>query len=205
MAGTSAIASEGYIGPSTISVAPSGSATGSTGSTSTTALTCTPCCAPFVSFLNAWFGQYSLCPGAVDNSVPVTLNASFSLAITAPYSTLGTYCLPSTGTASLVANNYSQPNLLYWSSPATCSTVSSPSTRFQPTTTNICFVVLGGGKLRSQYPLICGCPSSPQISLAMYDMTASSYSCSPFSITFTGGYLFYYSTAIGTYSVTFTL
>lgn len=194
-----------YTGPSTLSFAPLGSATGSSGSTNTTALTCTPCCAPSVSFLDAWFGPSGLCPGAVDNSVPVTLNASFSLAITAPYSTLGTYCLPSTGTASLVANNYSQPNLLYWSSPAACSTVSSPTTRFQPTTTNICYLIISGGKLRSQYPLICGCSNGSQIALNMYDMTASAYSCSPFSITFTGGYLAIFSTIIGTYSVTFTL
>lgn len=205
MAATSVTTSESYTSPSAISLSPSGSASGSSGGTTTSTLTCTPCCAPSVSFLDPWFGPSGLCPGAVDNSVPVTLNASFSLTITAPFSTLGTYCLPSTGTAALVANNYSQPNLLYWSSPAACSSVSPPTTRFQPTTSNICYWILSGGKLRSQYPIFCGCSSGSQIFPQIYDRTASAYSCSPFSITFTGGVLINYSTIIGSFSVTFTL
>ncbi len=203
----SATASELYSGPPAISLAPSGSASGSSGGTTNSTLICRPCCAPAVSFLDPWFGPSGLCPGAVDNSVPVTLNASFSLTITAPFSTLGTYCLPSTGTAALVANNYDRPDFLFWSSPAACSSVSSPTTRFQPTTSNICYWILSGGKLRSQSAIICSCSSvsGSQIFPQIYDSTASAYSCSPFSITFTGGVLISYYTVIGSFSVTFTL
>lgn len=201
---TSVTPSEDYKGPSAISIPPSGGATGTSGGTSTTTLTCTPCCAPATNYLAGWFGSSGLCPGAVNNTVPVTLNASFSFTVNSPY-TLSGLCLPASGTLSMTANNPSSSyqQYLYWSSPTTCTTVSPPTTRLQGKTGLIPYWVLPSGNIRTVYPYICNCYSFGYINLYISETTAPTYSCSPFSITFNGTMYDMY-TPVGTFSVTFT-
>jgi len=202
---TSVTGSEDYKGPSAISLPPSGGATGTTGGTSTTTLTCTPCCAPPTNFLAGWFGSSGLCPSATDNTVPIPLDASFSFTANSPY-TLGGLCLPSSATVSMVADNYntSAQQNLYWSSPGTCTTISPPTTRILGKSGFIPYEILPSGNIRSIYPRICNCYSFGYISLYISETTFPTYSCSPFSITFTGTMYDGY-TQVGTFSVTFTL
>lgn len=214
MAVTSVNASEAYSGAPSISLAPLGSATGSSGGTSTTALTCTPCCAPPGYFLLPLFGPAGLCFGAVDNSVPVTLNATFNLTATSSYN-LSDYCLPASATLSIASDNYTvnmATRFISWQS--ACSAISPPTTRLIPKeSTAFYFWQPAGGQpyfyLQNNsigFIDFCDCTSTGYNYLAKFGaMTLISYSCSPFSATFGTGSVYANSIVIGTWTVTLTL
>ncbi len=215
MAVTSVVVSEAYSGAPTISVAPSGTATGTSGSTSSTALTCTPCCPPAASFLTALFGSSGECPGAVDNSVPVTLFATFNLTAVGSYN-LADYCLPSSATLEIVADNYSLTMATRFTTfQASCSAITSPTTRFIPKEGTAFYFWIGGsgpayfylkneslGTIR-----LCDCSSTGNNYLyGPGALSKLSGSCSPFSLTFGTGRIFSQSnTHVANWTVTFTL
>ena len=86
---------------------PSGGASGTSGGTTTQALSCSSCCAPTVYYLPYWFGGFysgGICLGAVNNTVPVTLTATFTLSGYGGY-TLADMCLPASVSVDVIADD----------------------------------------------------------------------------------------------------
>lgn len=129
--------------PAVISYTPTASVYGSSGGTSTGTVGCAPCCGGASGgggFLPAWFGPNGLCPGAVDNSVPVTVWATFLLEPKLEYITqggfefyypLGNDCLSSTNSSvQMIADDYLYPNRLRFVNYQNACQTSYPSTSF---------------------------------------------------------------------------
>ena len=108
-------------------------AMGSSGGTTTGTLACSSCCAPQGRFLVSWFGGYGytgLCPGAVDNSVPVQVYATSVATFNAPYTALQ-FCVPSTQSWEFFGASDFWPGSevrLFPTFPA-CSVISPPATQ----------------------------------------------------------------------------
>lgn len=214
--------------------APSGGATGTSAGTTTGTLSCPSCCSSGVKYLPGWFsyadpsrGLYAgLCPGAVNNSVPVTVYATFSLTPAAGVN-LADYCIPSSFTIEMIANDPVYPSRLKPLSYATTCPPIYPATRYgflnitgqgyfeasvntgaNPylvvSRTNMCSCNNVGSLVFSSYYI-----PTTQFSPTIY---GSLDSCSPFSLTFSkvnpfGSLANFYwqSSLVGNWSVTFTL
>lgn len=126
----------GLSGPTPgVSYSIQGGATGTSGGTSTGTITCNPCCSPLgaFGFLPAWFGPNGLCPGAVDNSIPVTVWANFLTSwkgVSSDY-----YCVKTSFSLQMRANDYANPNRLYFVDPVAnaCPATSNPPPSPRPT------------------------------------------------------------------------
>lgn len=226
MAFTTVVASESWSNNVSTVIAPTGGAFGSSGASTTGTLACSPCCSTGVKYLPGWFsyadptrGLYDgLCPGAVDNSVPVTVYATFTLTPASGIS-LADYCIPSSFTIEMVANDPIYTSRLRPLSYATTCPPIYPSTRYG-------FLDITG---KGYFEASVNTGSNPYIVMNKVDMCAcnnvgylrfsdagSSYgtlnSCSPFSLTFSknspyGSSLrvYWQTTFVATYSITFTL
>lgn len=202
---------------STYSIGPTGGASGTSGGSTTQTLSCSSCCVPLVYYLPTWFSSYGLCPGAVDNTVPVTLTATFTLSGYGGY-TLADMCLPTSASIDVIADDPVRPSNLYIITPSTtCSLVSPPTTRFNvksPLANPYDWVFTAAYNTAHQllYSLtLCNCSTSFALNLSNWAflnanlMTLASSSCSPFSITFTGGTIYETYIRKGSFEVTFTL
>ena len=213
MAGATISVSEAFGSNPTYTLAPTGGASGASGGSTTTAINCAPCCSN-VKFLEAIFGASGACPGAVDNSVPVTLYATFNLTATGSHN-LADYCLPASETLEVIADDYYLTMATRFTSfSASCSAVSPPTTRLVPNAAKAFYFWKFGSQLyfyiknESISSLqVCDCSSSTLAYLYKAGaMTATSTTCSPFSITFGTGNIYNSSNVvIGTWTVTFTL
>lgn len=127
----------------TSTFAPQGGATATNGGSSTTTLTCSPCCGPPTYYLSTLFGAGSpasggKCNGAISNTSPVTLYCTFyfcyyDAGTAAYYSGISSECLPTSATTQMICDDRYDSQALRWVSPGTsCSSISSPTTRFQP-------------------------------------------------------------------------
>jgi hypothetical protein len=213
--------------------APSGGATGTFAGTTTGTISCPSCCNSGEKYLPGWFsyanparGLYAgLCPGAVDNSVPVTVYATFSLTPAAGIN-LADYCIPSSFTIEMIANDPVSPSRLRPLSYATTCPPIYPATRYG-------FLNLTG---KGYFDASVNTGSNPYLTITSVNMcscnnvgaiTFNSYtysliyggsiygtlgSCSPFSLTFSkvspfGSLANFYwqSSLLGNWSVTFTL
>ena len=197
---------------------PSGGASGTSGGTTTQALSCSSCCAPSVYYLPYWFGEFysgGICPGAVNNNVPVTLTATFTLSGYGGY-TLADLCLPASVSVDVIADDPLRVGNLYLVTPASsCSSVSPPTTRFNikaglASPYDWIFYVDGGG-LTVGFTA-CNCSTSFALNFNRWTtflnpvpMIRSTTSCSPFSVTYTGGTIWQGTTRKGSFDVTFTL
>lgn len=237
---TSVTGTESWSNSTATSIYPTGTATGNSGNTSVGTLNCVPCCNSGVRYLPGWFSyadpskslKDGLCPGIVDNSAPVTVYATFNLT-PAPGISLSDYCIPSSFTIEMIADNPYYPSRLRpLSYVTTCSPI-YPGTRYGFLNIN------GKGFITASY----NTGSSPSIDAYLVDMCScvnvgylvfGSYyiptdntffntynptiygkldSCSPFSVTFSKSFpngqdanLYWYpSTWVSTWSVTFTL
>lgn len=213
MAGATISVSEAFGSNPTYTLAPTGGASGVSGGSTTTAINCAPCCSN-VKFLEAIFGASGACPGAVDNSVPVTLYATFNLTATGSHN-LADYCLPASATLEIIADDYYGTMATRFTSfSASCSAVSPPTTRLVPNQAKAFYFWKYGSTLYfyiknesiSSFQ-VCDCSSSTFAYLTKFGaMTATSTTCSPFSITFGTGSIYNSSNVvIGTWTVTFTL
>lgn len=213
MAGATISVSEAFGSNPTYTLAPTGGASGASGGSTTTAINCAPCCSN-VRFLEAIFGASGACPGAVDNSVPVTLYATFNLTATGSHN-LADYCLPASATLEIIADDYYLTMATRFTSfSASCSAVSPPTTRLVPKQDKAFYFWKSGSLLYFYIKNeslgsidVCDCTSSGTAYLyAFGGRTSLSTSCSPFSITFPTGYIYNSSNVvIGTWTVTFTL
>lgn len=202
--------------------------TTSTG-TSTSNLNCPSCCSN-VKYLPGWFGGTSLsgtdpgiCPGAVDNSAPVTLYFLFSLTPDTGVN-LADLCLPSSISLQVIADDPLFPSKLRFTSVySSCSTISSPATRLYPTSSSNIWVLTQpaaytGSRGRLQFSMTaCDCSGntlwfSPY---SNWNLGYSSLSCSPFSATFgafgpgvptpaIAGYFYQNTVYKGTFTITVT-
>lgn len=208
--------------------APSGGATGTSAGTTTGTLSCPSCCSSGVKYLPGWFsyadparGLYAgLCPGAVNNSVPVTVYATFTLT-PVPLISLADYCIPSSFTIEMIANDPVYPSRLKPLSYATTCPSIYPGTRYG-------FLdITGKGYFEASvntgsYPYLvlnkidmCSCNNVGYLSFSnIYNAYGNLNSCSPFSLTFSrvaGGIsslsmtVYWQTTWVATYSITFTL
>ena len=206
-------------------ITPSGGASGETGGTTTQTLSCSSCCVPPVTYLRRWFSSGGFCPGAVDNTVPVQLVATFSMSGYGGYS-LADLCLPSSASIDVIANNPLQTESLFAVTPAaSCPSVSPPTTRFNikppnaPPNNALCSIT---SDVYTIYGLsfgnvVCNCDSGfgpgffaltfwdRQPFLFRVSMLRSAFSCSPFSITYTGGEIYQGYLRKGSFDITFTL
>lgn len=213
MAGATISVSEAFGSNPTYTLAPTGGASGASGGSTTTAINCAPCCSN-VKFLEAIFGASGACPGAVDNSVPVTLYATFNLTATGSHN-LADYCLPASETLEVIADDYYLTmGTRFTSFSASCSAVSPPTTRLVPKQPKAFFFWKFGSLLYFYIKNeslgginVCDCTSSGTAQMyAFGGMPATSTTCSPFSITFGTGNIYNSSNVvIGTWTVTFTL
>lgn len=237
MAATSTVVAS-PISPATPGISDSPSGTASVGSNGTMVSTfqCQPCCGGVGAdgFLPAWFGPNGLCPGAVDNSKPVSLHASFML--------FGTD-LPFLGllqvvTVEMIADDYQNPDHLKFKTyhvgdcpnfdpSAPSNTFFLPISGFFSVGKNFWKKSSAMDKNRIQPVNITLCTYKSYGSVAMLgdadtQLTADNYNsisdstkvrhCSPFSLTFgkytpSGLLVQYYgqSPPRGRYEVTFTL
>lgn len=213
--------------------APSGGATGTSAGTTTGTLSCPSCCSSGVKYLPGWFsyadpsrGLYAgLCPGAVNNSVPVTVYATFSLTPAAGVN-LADYCIPSSFTIEMIANDPVYPSRLKPLSYATTCPPIYPATRYG-------FLnITGQGYFEASVNTgnnpylnltnvnMCSCNNVNYLIFGSYYVptyyAGSIYgtlgSCSPFSLTFSKASPFgeiakfyWYFSLLGNWSVTFTL
>ena len=220
----SGTASAGSTGGSDVSLqssyssGPSGGASGTSSGTTTQTLSCSSCCQPFVYYLPYWFGGFytaGLCPGAVDNTVPVTLTATFTLSGYGGY-TLADLCLPTSASVDVIADDPIRPGNLYLVTPSTtCSSVSPPTTRFNvkaSLATPYDWIFSFSGNDLTVGFTGCNCSSSFALNFNRWTifqnpspLILSSSNCSPFSITYTGGTIWQSSTRKGSFDVTFTL
>lgn len=211
----------------TVGPTPTPTVATSTG-TSTSNLNCPSCCST-VKYLTGWFGGPSLsgtdsgiCPGAVDNSAPVTLYFSFSLTPDTGVN-LADLCLPSSISLQVIADDPLFPNKLRFTTVySSCSSVSSPTTRLHPTSSNIWVLTqpdpYTGTRGRLQFSMTaCDC-SGNTIRFSPYSnwtLGYSSLSCSPFSATFGAfgpgvpspavpGYFYQNNVYKGTFTITVT-
>lgn len=191
---------------------PTGGASGSNGGTTTQTLSCGSCCGPPVYYLGAWFGtQYGpgLCSGAVDNTKPVELVATFNFYNYGGYS-ISDLCLPSSVSVDVIANDPARPAYIYLKTPSTsCSAVTPPTTRFSIKSWrqspydyisahgNFSFIMQFTG---------CSCGTAFDLSFgsALFRQIPTT-SCSPFSLTYTGGGVYQNTIQKGLFDVTFTL
>lgn len=215
MAGGTISASESFGSNPTYTIAPTGGASGASGGTTTTAINCAPCCST-VKFLEAIFGASGACPGAVDNSVPVTLYATFNLTATGSHN-LADYCLPASETLEIIADDYYLTmGTRFTSFSSSCSAVSPPTTRLVPNKAkafyfwkygSLLYFYISNESLGTITVCDCNSSSSSLAYLIKYGaMPATSTTCSPFSITFGTGNIYNFSNVvIGTWTVTFTL
>jgi hypothetical protein len=214
--------------------APSGGATGTSGGTTSGTLSCVPCCNSGIKYLPGWFSYADpsrgladgLCPGAVDNSVPVTVYATFNLTPATGVS-LADYCIPSSFTIEMIANDPYNPSRL---KPLAYSTSCSP---IYPGTRYGFLDIIGKGFFTASVntgsnPYIlaylvnmCSCNNVGYLAFSSYYIPTTQYSptiygsldsCSPFSLTFSKNYpynqlanFYWQNTWVGTWSVTFTL
>jgi len=182
---------------------------------STSVLNCSPCCGPPAYYLSVLFGSGSpptggKCNGAVVNTSPVTLNCTFHFCHydsgTGTFSSgIPSECLPASATTQMICDNIYDSQSLKWASPgASCSSVSSPTTRFQPLN------LFGQTAKFTIYPpspyqvssynyyflpsnlYICGCSDYLRLDgylggVRQYSLSSSWDSCSPFSQTFGSG------------------
>ena len=114
--------------PAGISYTPTASVYGSSGGSSTGTFACAPCCGGASGgegFLPAWFGPNGLCPGAVDNSVPVTVWANFLTQFIGgvPGSS---YCMKTAFSLQMIANDYSNPDKLVFVDPPNACPITPP-------------------------------------------------------------------------------
>lgn len=234
MAFTTVVANEAWANNTLTGSAPIGGALGTSGGTTSGTLACVPCCNSGVQYLPGWFSYANpskglaagLCPGAVDNSVPVTVYATFNLN-PAPGVNLADYCVPSSFTIEMIANDPYNPSRL---KPLAYSTNCSP---IYPGTRFGFLDIIGKGFFTASVntgnnPSIvaylvnmCSCNNVGYLVFSSYYIPTSQYapeiygsldSCSPFSVTFSRNYPygelanFYWQFAwAGTWSVTFTL
>lgn len=213
MAGATILAAESFGSNPAFSIAPTGSASGTSGGTTTSTINCAPCCST-VKFLEAIFGASGACPGAVDNSVPVTLYATFNLTATGSHN-LADYCLPASATLEIIADDYYLTmGTRFTSFSASCSAVSPPTTRLVPKQSKAFYFYKSGSSLYFYIKNdslgsidVCDCSSTGKAYLYSFGGPyATSTTCSPFSITFGAGKIYNSSNVvIGTWTVTFTL
>lgn len=200
---------------SSFSIVPTGGASGTSGGSTTQTLSCSSCCVPLVYYLPTWFSSYGLCPGAVDNTAPVTLTATFTLSGYGGY-TLAEMCLPTSASVDVIADDPIRPSNLYFVTPSTtCSLVSPPTTRFNVKSPlaspyDWVFTLFNNGTKLYFSLALCNCSTS--FALTSSDsffgsgpLILSSSNCSPFSISFTGGSIFQTYIRKGSFDVTFTL
>jgi len=207
-------------------ITPSGGASGETGGATTQTLSCSSCCVPPVTYLKKWFSPGGFCPGAVDNTAPVQLVATFSMSGYGGYS-LADLCLPSSASIDVIANNSLRTESLFVVTPATsCPLASPPTKRFKiktataPPYDDLCYIYSNAYVPNGLtfYCIVCDCSTlfSPDnfSQLKFWDqnpflfrvpMTLLTYSCSPFSITYTGGQIHQGYLRKGSFDITFTL
>lgn len=195
------------------SYSPSGGASGSSSGTTTQTLSCSPCCAAPVLYLPGWFSSSGLCPGIAGTS-PVYLTATITMAGFGGYS-LANLCLPTSASFDVVANNRFDPTRLYLlSESSSCSSVSPPTTRFNIKTgrgDKSPFYFSYSGGISGFSLAACDCSGNFNIGfvgLAYYTETPiplASYSCSPFSATYSSGSIIQNWVKKGTWDITFTL
>ena len=161
-------------------------AMGSSGGTTTGTVACSSCCAPQGRFLIDLFGGYGqagLCPGAVDNSQPFNVYATYVLSLNSPY-TPAQFCLNSSFTLTGIAYNlYS----FVFPTVVSCSAISPPATsnNISPNTVgNLLTLTNPGALFVTDRKFMCGC-SSPEIVLTTFgSANFTLVSCSPPVITY---------------------
>jgi hypothetical protein len=156
-------------------------AMGSSGGTTTGTVACSSCCAPQGRFLISIFGGYGeagLCPGAIDNSQPFNIYATYVLSLNFP-NTPSQFCLNSSFTLTGIANGYYSAFFLPPS--ASCNVISPPATSnvLSPNSVYTYFFYTAGVNLVNDLKILCGC-SSPQIYLNTFGTANFALvSCSP--------------------------
>lgn len=217
------------------SFAPSGGAIGTSATTSSGTLSCLSCCSSGVKYLPGWFsyadpsrGLYAgLCPGAANNSIPVTVYATFTLT-PAPGINLADYCIPSSFTIEMIADDPNQPSKLRPLSYYTSCPPIYPATRYgflDIIGKGFFFASVNTGAnpyLGIVNATMCSCnnvgylvfssffiPTTPLPSISIWGTLNS---CSPFSLTFSSSNpygdparFYWINTWVGNWSVTFTL
>ncbi len=195
---------------------PTPTVTSGTGAT-TTNLNCPSCCSN-IKYLPGWFGgqgDSGICPGAVANSAPVTLYFSFALTPDSGVS-LSDLCLPSSISLQVIADAPLYPSKLRFATLySSCSSVSPPTTRLYPTSSNIWVITqpdpYTGTRGRLQFSMTaCDCSGNTLrfAPYSNYTLGYSSLSCSPFSATFGAsgpvGYFYQNNVYKGTFIITVT-
>ena len=155
-------------------------AMGSSGGTTTGTVACSSCCAPQGRFLASIFGGYGfagICPGAIDNSQPFNVYATYVLSLNSP-NTPSQFCLNSSFTLTGKTTGFYS---VFFSPSGSCSAISPPATSniLSPNSIYTYYLYSAVANYVDDLKFLCGC-SSPQIVLTTFNsQNFTLVSCSP--------------------------